>query len=316
MNVRERKSTGVSAIVGLCLWVGCWGAAPAAHAQAERADSAAAAWKTSLINKINATQAGYKNWSKGGANTLAFVVKLEGAADRTSDSWLQKHEMRLAYGMVRQQDEEVRKADDQIYFSSSLQYDGDGFFRLFNPTIANQIRTQWAPGFDYKRDPLGMGYPPPVKISDFLSPAMITQSLGLTYDPAKWLTQRFGFGAKETVVLIERLQPYYFGDTLSRPVQYEVGLESRTQFNRELFENVRLKSTLSLFASFNQDTPDVIWENVLAMKVNSWLGVNFEFDALYERDYRPPSRPGERMRAIDQIQMKEVLSLSVTVVII
>ncbi len=283
--------------------------APAAFAQQEPSENEKKS-STDLVAKVSASQAGYQNWTKGGVNTLAVATTLEGKTSYVHDGWEQKHEMKLAFGLVKQDTLDFRKADDVIQVNSSLQYMGDGFFKYFNPTAASQIRTQFAPGFNYKNNPFAKipqhplgGLKVPVKVSDLFSPATFTQSLGLTYDPAAWITQRIGIGAKETVVLIDRFRELYGND--DNAVQFELGVESRTQFDKEVLENVQVKSSLGLFTAFNKtDLPDLLWENSVIMKVNSWLGVNFQLEALYDRDL------SKRM------QLKEVFSLGVSIVII
>jgi len=139
-----------------------------------------------------------------------------------------------------------------------------------------------------------------------MSPGTFTQTVGLTYDPRPWLTQRFGPSAKETVVTIERLRPIY-GLAPGAPVRFEAGLASTTKLDREVFENVRLKSTLGLFSALaggGSATPDVRFENIVTMQVNEWLGVDFEFTALYDQEIS------------DAAQVKEVLSVGVTYVFI
>ncbi|HEX7071878.1 MAG TPA: DUF3078 domain-containing protein [Rhodothermales bacterium] len=265
-------------------------------------DSAAAPtdWATELVGRIAVTQAGYSNWAKGGINSVAVSSGLGGAFDRTTPGWIQEHEFKLALGVVKQDTLEFQKADDEIMTSSALQYRGGGFFRLFNPTFALQTRTQFAPGFNYKKNPFEDGREPPVKVSDFFSPAVFTQTLGLTYSPSPWFTQRFGVASKQTIVLIERFRSLY-GVPESSPGLVEVGFESRTQVDREVFENVRLKSSLGLFAAFNKpDMPDLMWENLIEMKVNAWLGVNVQLDLLYDRDIS------------NALQVKEVFTLGIT----
>ena len=276
-----------------------------ARAQDAAADSLLGPrWESDILAKLAATQAGYSNWTKGGVNSLAFSTGLEGIFERESPSWNQKHDFRLAYGLVKQDTLEFRKANDEISLNSSLQYRGSGFFRLFNPTVALQTRTQFWAGYNYKNNPFDDDREPPVKVSDFFSPATLTQSLGLTVDPAEWFTQRVGVGAKQTVVVIEDFRSLY-GVEESSAVHVEVGIESRSQLEREVFENVLLKSSLGLFAAFNKpEVPDLIWENIVAMKVNSWLTVNLAVDALYDRDIS------------DLLQLKEVLSLGLSFVLI
>lgn len=273
---------------------------------AQEADPDTLGWQTNLTGKLAASQAGYQNWAEGGINTLAFTVATNGRAHRVAGRWQQKHESRLAYGLVKQDTLDFRKADDLISLVSSLQYQGDGFFNTFNPTVAASARTQFAPGFNYDKDPFNdsLMRELPVKVSDFLSPATFTQSIGLTYDPKPWITQRLGLAVKETVVGIERLRPLY-GLDLDQAARVEAGLESRTAFDREILPNVQLQSTLGLFAAFNQvGSPDMIWENLVVMQVNKYLSVNFEFVTLYDKDVR------------EDLQLKEVLSLGVSVVLL
>jgi len=274
----------------------------------DQAEEAPTGWAVDLVTKLAASQAAYDNWQEGGLNTLAFTTGADGKATRTSQRWTQTHQMRLSFGLVKQDTLDFRKADDLIQINSSLQYRGDDFFKRFQPTISASMRTQFASGFNYKRNPFTeppkSGDAPPVKVSEFFSPATFTQGLGLTYNPQPWIKSRLGLGAKETVVVIDRLRVLYGVDP-GRAVRVEAGLESRTEFDREIAENIRLQSTLSLFAAFNQpDLPDLIWENLVTMKVNSWMNVNLEFVTLYDRDLSK------------RVQLKEVLSLGVSFVLI
>jgi hypothetical protein len=258
-------------------------------------------WERDLTARLTASQASYSNWVEGGINTLAFSTGLDGKFGRTDGLFEQNHDLRFTFGMVKQDSLALRKAEDLIRINTALKYRGDGFFALFSPTLAATLRTQFAPGFNYDRDPLQLGRPLPVKVSAFFAPATLTQTVGLTYDPVKWFTHRFGVGGKQVVVAIEELRPIY-NVPVYQVARYEVGLESRTQVDRELMENVRLRSSLGLFAALNRpDTPDMIWENYLTMRVNSWLVVSAEISTLYDRDISP------------RVQMKESVALGISV---
>ena len=269
------------------------------------------AWDLSLSSKLSASQAAYSNWTEGGINTLAVLAGLSGTANRTGRRWEQTYDLRLSFGFIKQDSLGTRKADDLIRLGAALQYEGDGFFHHFNPTVAAEARTQFAAGFNYDAVPpelapaLGPAPRLPVKVSGFMSPGVFTQTVGLTYDPRPWFSQRFGLSSKQTVVSIRRLRPLY-GLALNDQARIEAGLASTTAFDRALFENVRLKSTLGLFAAFNEtgQLPDATFENILAMQVNDWLGVDFELTTLYDRDIS------------DEIQLKEILSVGVTFVFI
>jgi len=279
-------------------------AAPNAWAQdAEGEAPPNGAWETSLTGKLAGSQAAYSNWQEGGLNTLAVTSTVDGKFVRGGEHWIQTYELRLAFGLVQQDTLAVRKSDDLIRLGAGLQYRGDGFLQTFRPTISAALRTQFADGFNYDEDPFddGVDRNTPVKTSTFFSPAVITQSLGLTYEPAPWISTRLGVAGKETIVNDPGLRVLYDVDP-DNILRAEGGIESETSVDRELFTNVRYQSRLNLFQSLtDQSEPlDVLWENVITMKVNSWLNVGLEYVMLYDANRS------------DAVQIKEVLSVGVS----
>lgn len=261
-------------------------------------------WEENLVGKLSASQAAYRNWTEGGISTLALTADVQGGLERSSDSWRQSHSTSLRLGFIQQDTLRLRKASDRLRFASALEYRGTGFFETFNPTLTASLRTQFAPSYNYDQDPFEEGREPPVETSDFLAPGTFTQTIGLTYDPVPWFTQRLSIGAKEVVVVERSLRTLYDveADRLGR---YEAGVESATEVDRELFERVRLQSSLELFAVFNRaDVPDMIWENLLVLEVNSWLSMDIELAMLYDRNIS------------EALQVKEVVSVGASVEIL
>ncbi len=264
-------------------------------------------WETELVAKLNASQASYRNWTEGGINALSSTALIAGDFIRESVAWKQTYESRFSFGVVKQDTLILRKSEDLIRLRATINYVGDGFMRAFTPTVSAGLRTQFAPGFNYEKNPfeddLGQ-LDPPIKVSDSFSPATFTQSVGLEYASDWGFKQRMGLGAKETVVLIERFRVLY-GLQPSESIRFQLGLESNTEVDKEIFENVRLQSTLGLFAAFNQEElPDMLWENLIVMQVNSWLSADFQFAAMFDRDIS------------DAIQIKEVFSIGVSLVLL
>lgn len=287
------------------------GASGPAWAQDEEEPlTVAEGWRSSLTGQLAFNQAAYSNWQEGGLDALAFTAGTNGRFARLMGSFRQTHDARLAFGLVKQDTLQLRKAVDVIRYAFQLQYTGTG---VFQPTVATDLRTQFAPGFDYDPDPAK--YPTladrivpgeRLKVSDFFAPATWTQTLGVTYDPDRWYTARLGFATRETFVLIERLRPVY-GNAPDEAVRVQAGLEFLAEVQRELVHNVLLQSRLGLFQAFNQldsAAPDLIFENLLQLKVNDWLQTNLEFVALYDKD------------TIDEIQLKEVLSIGIAITLL
>jgi len=270
------------------------------------ADTAGAEWNSEVTGKISASQAAYKDWQEGGLNSLSLSTSLDAATERQGKNWEQAYDLRLAIGFIDQENQKLRKSEDQIRLQSNLQYRGDGFFRQFNPTVAADLRTQFAIGFDYSDNPYPEGNPragrePPVRTSSFFAPATITESLGLTYNPYEQLSLRFGAASKQTIIREPDFRVLYGVDE-DNLVRAEAGAEFAANLDQRLSENIRYQSQLNLFLALNQleNPPDGIWENVINMEVNNWLTTDLQFVALFDKD------------TSDAIQLKEVISVGVT----
>ena len=304
---------------GLILLAGLVTAAPARAQAAASAgasdveqsvpDSLLGTWQYDASARLNFSQAAYKNWEEGsGTGSLAFTAGLGGATNKRSEHWIQAYEVRLAFGLIDQEGQEVRKAEDEIYLNTSLRYDGDGFFRIFNPTIAADLRTQFAKGFDYESNPFEgevsdarTNLEPPVQISTFFAPAFITESIGLTYEPVNYFTVRLGAASKQTVVREPDFRVLYGVDP-DNSTRVEAGGELAANLDKNLTENIRYRSQLNVFFSFNQteDPPDARWENTINLKVNDWLSTDLQFVALFDKDIT------------SAIQLKETISVGVS----
>ncbi|MEZ4700686.1 MAG: DUF3078 domain-containing protein [Rhodothermales bacterium] len=262
-------------------------------ATAQEAEVDTTGWRNSVIASLAGSQASYRNWSEGGLNSVAFTSGLLGEQLKHTEHWLRKRKLRLAFGLLKQDTLDVRKADDIIHLESSAQYQGERVWSVLNPILAFSFRSQMAEGFDY-------GTTPSPRVSAFLAPATSTQTIGLAYQPVDWFSQRFGFAAKETIVTIEELRESY-GNAADETLRLEGGFDFLSQLDKQLVENVVLKSSLGVFLGFSAlDKPDVRWENLVSMKVNSWLSVNFEFVTFYDLDIS------------DKAQFKQVLSTGVS----
>ena len=263
-------------------------------------------WESELTGNISASQAAYRNWQEGGLNSLSFTTLLDGSTERRGGRWEQTHDIRLALGFIDQENREIRKAEDQIRLQSNLQYQGDGFFRQFNPTLAANLRTQFATGFDYSENPYPEGNPRsgqevPVQTSDFFAPATITESIGLTYEPYEDLSFRFGVASKQTIITEPDFRVLYGVDP-DNLARIEAGGEFAASLDQRLSENIRYRSQLNVFFAINQleNPPDLVWENVINLEVNDWLSTDLQFVALFDED------------TSSALQLKEVISVGVS----
>lgn len=279
-------------------------------------DSVEAQWKYETLGKFSFSQAAYKDWKEGGGvNSLAFTTSLEGTAERAGERWAHSHDVRLVLGFLNQENRELRKSEDLIRLQSALRYHGGDFFQVFSPTLAVNLRTQFASGFNYSDNPYPepgenpaypVGHPkageePPVKTSAFFAPATLTESLGLTYEPTDAFQMRLGGASKQTIVAEPDFRIIY-GVDRENVARVEAGAEFASSLDYRIMEDVRYRGRLNVFFSFNQSEkpPDMIWENVVNLQVNDWLSTDLEFVALYDQN------------TTQAIQLKEVISVGIS----
>lgn len=282
-----------------------------ARAQSDEPADTTEGFRYELTGRFSGSQAAYRNWQEGGLNTLSFGTTLDGAVEEDDGRWYQRHDARLAFGLLTteadEEGEPIRKTDDLIRAESNFRYAGSGFFRRFKPTVSARVRTQFAKGFDYTENPYPAESPlagrePPVQTSAFLAPGTFVETLGLTYAPKDWYTVSLSAASKQTVVREEDLRVLYDVDP-DRLARIEAGAEIAASVDRQIAENVRYQSSATVFYAVGQieEPPDVLWENYITMRINSWLTTNLEFVALFDEN------------TSDAIQLKEVLSVGVTV---
>lgn len=260
-------------------------------------------WRSSLVASLAGNQASYSNWQEGGIDAIAVTASAEGSFDRVVGRFLTTQRGRLAFGLLRQDTLDVRKALDVVRYAITAELASSNPIR---PTAGFSARTQFAPGYDYAPTPeeyptLPITPGQELKVSDALAPLVLSQSAGVAYRPGNGFVARTGLALKETIVAIERLRPVY-GNALDQSVRTEVGVDAELALEREVMDNVLLRSRLYGFQAFGQignQAPDVLFENTLVLKVNDILNVTLDGAALFDADIS------------DALQLRESLAVGI-----
>lgn len=252
-------------------------------AQQDTAKPPAYGWMHSLVAGLTATQVSYTNWSQGGENALAYGLSLDGKS--TNDQELVKwvNDYKFAYGQTRLGDQGLRKTDDRLELSSLVSYQTGG---VVNPYFAATLKTQFTRG--YKYDATGIS----TAVSDFFDPAYLTQTAGATYQPSPEVKTRLGVGLRE--ILAPKFALFYTDDPTTAEVEkskVDAGLESVTEVNWKIEENILLTSKLELFDAFKHlDQVIVRNDNMLTMKINKYLVTILEFQLINDRQVNPKTQ--------------------------
>jgi hypothetical protein len=253
-------------------------------------------WKHSVVSGLNLTQVAFKDWSQGGENALSYAISVNGRSLREDLSTTWTNTYKFAFGQTRLGIQGLRKTDDKIDIESVISYKIRAFV---DPYASVTLKTQFALGHTY--DATGAK----TAVAKFFDPAYLTQTVGFGYQPIPQVKTRLGAGLRE--VITSRFHSYADNPaTITvEKVKVDGGLESVTNIDVQLDENLVFTSKLELFAAFNAlDEVILRADNTVAAKVNKFVSVILNVQLINDRRVTPLT------------QIKETLSLGVSYTLI
>lgn len=235
-------------------------------------------WKGTL----NGTQVSYNNWAKGGANSISVTASSILTLLYQKDRLHYGVRLDTRYGRARVNGNSNRKTDDRLSLRNRVLYDitnVDGVLRVYSDI---HFLTQFADGFEYAKKETESD----VLISGWLSPAYLTESVGLMWQVKPKFSVETGIGLKQTFVTDETLASRY-GIKEGEQVRNEGGVTVGVSFEKEIMPNVNYTLGAETFSTFQGSfkETDVAISNLIVGKINSYLNMTFQFNLAYDRDF-------------------------------
>jgi len=241
---------------------------------AQEADSTLNKWNPLLLASLNLSQIAFQDWTKGGESAFSFTVGADWVMDYKASNWTFKNQLKGEWGQSKT-GYDIKKITVNNVFNETVYYYDPGW--LFVPYVSNLIRTPITDGYDYSE-------PEKVQIVAFFDPGYVTQSIGFAYEKSEIFQTRLGIAFEESFA--NKFAAQYTDDDETAELEtfrFETGIESMTDLNLKIDDNVIYKSKLRLFTGFNRMTVwDVAWDNTFTAEVNKWLNVNLSFILIYK----------------------------------
>jgi hypothetical protein len=267
-------------------------------------------WKKGGSFSATFANVGLSNWAGGGQSSLAFGAILNLNATRKTEKSTWENILTVQYGMARVGKSDFnlfKKTDDNFQFDSKYSYN---FNTHWSNSSSMSFRTQMAAGYFFERDSLGEEKQGQL-ISKFLSPGYLLFATGIRYQTKIFNMRYSPLAAKFTFVMNDSLAAIgAFGVEKDKNMRSEFGSNFDASISYDIMENVKLGSTLNLFANYEYLTQiDINWENLIIFKVNKYFTTSFSTQLIYDHDILiPQEEDGEAKRAI---QFKHVLNINV-----
>lgn len=290
------------------------------YAQDEAAADTTEGWTVTGGISFNISQSSFSNWAAGGQNALSGNIILGGVATLKKGKNLWTTTLLTTYGTIRKNND-FSKTDDKLEINSKYGYQAFKNPKWYLSTIMN-FKTQYTIGYADEGDTL--------KVSNFMSPGYLNLGLGLDWNPTDYFSLNIA-PANAKMIFVTDQELANKGDygvdpavldtagnviTPGKNMNFKFGIYVRAQFNKEIFKNVSLFTTLDLFSNYlkNPENIDVNWEVLLTFKINEWLAASINTTLIYDADivFERVNDAGEVERFGPRTQFKEVFNLGVT----
>lgn len=224
------------------------------------------------------------NWKNGGVNSLALAGSIDYKTDYTKDAFNYTSEVILEYGKIQNKGQLQKKSNDRIYWDNKF---GVKMSKNWNFFASVNFQSQFDNGFTYATS---NGVETATRISRFMAPGYLTESMGLEYKPNKQFWLRFGTGtARQTFVLDRSLYKSTggknYGVDSGKVFRNELAFQLVGSLDKDIMPNINLKALYTMFAAYDRLTAiDQRLDLTITAKVNKLISVKVMAVALYDDD--------------------------------
>lgn len=277
-------------------------------------------WQLGGAGTLNFSQVSLSNWAAGGQSSLSVLGLAELFANYSKGKNTWNNSLTLIYGTIKIEDQKLRKSDDKIELN--LKYGRRASTEWFYAAQLN-FRSQLTPTYTEDRSSM---------VSNFLSPAFITASLGMDYKPnenlsvfispvtGKFTLVRDQVLADQGAFGVEPAATNFLGNLIpgtGKNFRKEFGGYVDVRFKDEIVQNVTFESKLGLFSNYlkEPENVDLNWENNFNFKVNKYISASLFVHMIYDDDIElqlDQDKDGTIDNTGPRLQLKETLGIGLS----
>ncbi|MBT8297407.1 MAG: DUF3078 domain-containing protein [Maribacter sp.] len=273
---------------------------------------------------INLSEVAFVNWNAGGNNSVSALGNMRFERNYKFRYIQWDNFLQMKYGVNAQEEQKLRKTDDEVRISSTFGYRTDTISNWYYSVKAN-FRTQFSNGYKYPdRD---------TPISRFMAPGYFFLGAGTSYISKNQkfnlyispLTQKAtfvldqdlanngAFGVKKAVLDAN-------GNIIKQGENslIELGFLITNIWETRLGKNINMRNDLSLYTDYLSSfgNVDVDWELNINLKVNKYISTNIGTHVIYDDDVLFDRQVDENGNVTDpgvpRIQFKQILGIGIT----
>lgn len=296
--IEEAKLSNLNSAQELCRVIGSQFAVPTINYEPVTTPKF---WTKGMLTELGFSQVSLTNWAAGGSGSIALNSYINGHANYAKGDMYWDNRAQLSYGFVQSFENGYRKSDDRIVLDSKWGYKAINKF-YFSANF--NFRSQFTPGFEYSGDQS-------TKVSQFLAPAYLSLGLGIDYKPGngKVFSLTFAPFTGNLVVVTDSLLRKKYGNKEDEAARWELGAQLKATLNKDMFKNLKVSSTLTLFSDYlnKPQNIQVNWDLQLTYKFNKYFQTGLRTNLIYDDNILITNKDGH---AAPRVQFKEVFSVN------
>lgn len=273
-------------------------------------------WKKTNSLGLDVNQGTFSNWSAGGYSSVSGIVKADFSRKYEKGRTVWLNELKVRYGLNKQENVELRKTDDVLSLNSAFGYKSSVKSNWFYSAKLT-LNTQMANGYAYPNvdKPISRAFAPAYLFvgigseyfkNDFkayISPATLKSTLVLDDS----LANKGEFGLEGGIFDAD-------GNLLraGKKSRNELGFLFTSEWKKSVMKNVSLKHNITLYTDYlnNFGNIDVDWQLLLEMKVNDVIKATLGGHLIYDDDIKNKRDVnGTQVTEGPRIQFKQLLSV-------
>jgi len=253
-------------------------------------------WTKNGIFSLNINQGALSNWAAGGEQStfgINGLLNYNVNYRKGKNTWDNYFDIALGFQNATSYNL-YRKTDDRIDITSKY---GRQISKNWYASFLMNFNTQALAGYNYT-DTIN------TKISNFMTPGKLILSPGFDFKPNKDFSL---FISPIAARLVFKSDGYFynvskFGVDSAKKINAEFGAYITAKYSKAFNSWATYTGRLDLYSNYlhNPENIDILFNNLLSLKFNKWLGVNLSVDILYDDD------------VLKKTQLKEILGIGLT----
>lgn len=278
-------------------------------------------WVKKNVVGLDFNQGAFSNWNAGGYNSISGIVKGDFFRKYEKGRIVWTSDLKLRYGVNKQENQELRKTDDVFALNSTFGYRTSIKSNWYHSAKLT-LNTQMANGYSYPNTTN--------PISSIFAPAYLFVGVGAEYKPPKREFSVYVSPAtlKSTFVLNDSLAnigafglpgaTFDANGTLIRDgkkSKSEFGFLVTNHYKKTLVKNVVLDHKLSVYTDYLHrfGNIDIDWQLQLEMTVNNFIKATVGTHLIYDDDIKAKREiGGQQVVTGPRLQFKQLLGIGLT----